>query len=402
MFATLRKSTTFALMKIAVITSTRADWGLLSPLAKELNERPYVDLSIVATNMHLDPSRGMTVNEIEADGFRVDYRVDMSPESDSPLATALAMSRCSAGMADAFARLRPDMIVILGDRYEMLAVASAATVMGIPIAHISGGEITEGAFDDNIRHAISKLSSLHFATTDEHRQRLIAMGEQPELVANAGALGVYNILNLKLMTKEELEKSLDFKFADQTFLVTYHPATNDPADPADRFADLLAALDRFPEARIIITYPNNDPRSRQIISMIEQYAAISADRVKAVPSLGRVRYLSALKFASAVIGNSSSGIVEVPSSGIPTVDIGIRQRGRTAAPSVIHCGDSTDEIHAAICKAISPEFKEFAATTLNPYENPNTAKIIADKITSVPASSLLPKRFYDIPHPYIS
>lgn len=383
--------------KIAIVTSTRADWGLLYPLAQLLKNDPRADLIIIATNMHLDPRLGMTVNELVSDGFMVDYRVEMTPEGDNPEQIALAMSRCTAGFADVFAKAKPDMIVILGDRYEMLAVASVATVMHIPIAHISGGEITEGAFDDNIRHAISKLSSLHFATTEQHRNRLIAMGEQPSTVVNAGALGVYNIKSTKLLSLSELEKSLGFAIQSPTLLVTYHPATNDTVDPLKRFSDLLAALDRFAECNVLFTYPNNDPQGMGIIDMIEKYAATNRSRVRVVPSLGRMRYLSALQFVDAVVGNSSSGVVEVPSAGIPTVNIGIRQRGRTAADSVIHCGDSADEIAGALSLALSAEWKKRCREISNPYANPRTAEIIAETLLSANPANLLPKRFYDMP-----
>lgn len=383
--------------KIAIVTSTRADWGLLSPVAQALKEQSEVDLAIIATNMHLDAARGMTVNEILADGFEVAARVDMTPTDDSPLAITEAMSRCLAGMGAAFAELKPDIIVILGDRYEMLAVASAATVMRIPIAHISGGEITEGAIDDNIRHAISKLSSLHFATTDTHRNRLIAMGEQPSTVVNAGALGVYNIANLKLLSLPELEKQLGFAIRRPAAIVTYHPATNDTeASPAERFSALLSALDRFPELSLIITYPNNDPRSEGLIAMIEDYARRNSGRVHAVPSLGRLRYLSALQSVDAVIGNSSSGVVEVPSAHIPTVDIGIRQHGRTASDSVIHCADDSDSISSAIGYALSAEGKNKASEAPNPYFNRSTVRLIVDKLLEADPPALLPKRFHDI------
>lgn len=383
--------------KIAIVTSTRADWGLLFPVARALKECAGVDLSIIATNMHLDATRGMTVYEIEADGFEVACRVEMTPADDSPRAVAEAMCRCLAGMARAFDELKPDIIVILGDRYEMLAVASAATIMHIPIAHISGGEITEGAIDDNIRHAISKLSSLHFATTNAHRNRLIAMGEQPSAVVNTGALGVYNIAHLNLLSKPELEAQLGFEIKRPAAIVTYHPATNDTeASPSERFAALLSALDRFPDLSLIMTYPNNDPHSEQLIGMIEGYARLNPERVHVVPSLGRLRYLSALHAVDLVIGNSSSGVVEVPSAHIPTVDIGIRQRGRTAADSVIHCTDDSDSIAAAIDRALSSEGKKQASEAENPYFNNSTVKLIVDKLLEAEPSALLPKRFHDI------
>lgn len=382
--------------KIAIVTSTRADWGLLSPVADALRAYDNVSIHIIATNMHLDPTRGMTVNEITADGFDVDCKVVMTPESDSPADTVRAAARCMSGMADALDSISPDILLILGDRYEILAAATAATLLRIPIAHISGGELTEGAFDDNIRHALSKLSSLHFATTENHRRRLIAMGEQPAAVINAGAIGVANILSIPLMTRNELEESLGFEFRSPALLVTFHPATNDPTDPATRFSALIEALDRFTEACIIITYPNNDPHAAELIRMIERYASVDPWRIHAIPSLGRKRYLSALRHVDAVVGNSSSGIVEVPSAGIPTVDIGCRQRGRTSAGSVIHCGDSATEIATAIHRALSAEMKEISRKTTNPYYRPDTVRIIADTLASVPVDNLLPKKFYDI------
>lgn len=385
--------------RIAIITSTRADWGLLQPVASRLRENKDVELIIVATNMHLDPQRGMTVGEIEADGFKVDYRVDMNVDNevlqpDSPLAASKSAARCLSGVAEVFDESRPDIALILGDRFEMLAVALGATLFNIPVAHISGGEITTGAFDDNIRHAISKLSSLHFATTETHRQRLISMGERPDRVFNVGALGVYNILNVPLLSREELEKSLGFGLSDNTLLVTYHPATNDTESPAKRFESLLSALDRF-DNRILFTYPNNDPRSQRIIELIQSYCAAHPDRAVAVPSLGRLRYLSALQFVRVVVGNSSSGIVEVPSAGIPTVDIGIRQNGRTCGPSVIHCGDSTDEISRALTVALSPDFRKTAASKVNPYRKNNTPDEIVATLLKTDYSTLIPKIFYD-------
>lgn len=382
--------------RIMIVTSTRADWGLLSPVARRLCDRKDVELLTVATNMHLDRVRGMTLNEIEADGITVDRTVAMTPDSTTPAALTHALALCLDSFASVFEDLKPDIMLILGDRYEMLAAASAATLFSVPIAHISGGEITEGAFDDNIRHALTKLSSLHFPTTDAHRRRILAMGENPDAVINAGALGVYNIMHEPRMSTGELEKSLGFKFSKPTLLVTFHPATADPTDPAIRFSALLNALDRFPEAKVIITYPNNDPRSETLIPMIENYAKKNIGRVLAIPSLGRHRYLSILKIVDAVVGNSSSGIVEVPSAGIPTVDVGIRQRGRTASGSVIHCGDSTEEIHRAIMTALSDSFRQVAQKAVNPYARPDTPDIIARTVATYPIEMLIPKKFNDI------
>lgn len=384
------------LRHIAIVTSTRADWGLLAPVAKALRERDDVRLSIIATNMHLDASRGMTVNEIEADGFRPAVLLPLMHETDSEVDTAVAMGRHLGDMAKVLAELRPDILLLLGDRFEMLAVASAAMMLHVPVAHISGGEITLGAIDDNIRHAISKLSSLHFATTEQHRRRLIAMGEEPDNVVNTGALGVWNMNHAPVMSREELERSIGFSLDGRVLLVTYHPATNDAESPAVRFKALLDALDRHADCRVIITYPNNDPNSASIIAMIEDYARRREGDVLAVPSLGALRYRSALHYVAAVVGNSSSGVVEVPSARVPVVDIGIRQMGRTASEAVIHCADDVDSIDVAITFALSPQGREKAKSTPNPYQHDDTVSLIVDRLLSVDPATLLPKRFYDV------
>lgn len=386
--------------KIAIITSTRADWGLLSPIAAELRRRDDVDLRIIATNMHLDPLYGATASEIEADGFTIDERVAMPAASgadDSPRSRCVGAAQCMAGMAEAFERLRPDMAVILGDRYEMLAAATAAAIMAIPIAHIAGGEISEGAIDDAMRHAITKLSALHLTATEPYRRRVIQMGEDPARVINTGAIGVYNIANTQLMTREELVESVGMTIDRDTLLVTYHPATLDQSiRPVEVFDNLLEALDRFPGCRVLATYPNNDADGRAIIERLNAWGARNQGRVKVIPSLGKRRYLSALKLVGAVVGNSSSGIVEVPSAGIPTVDIGPRQRSRIAAESVIHCGNSADEIADAIGLALSPEWRTRAAACRNPYEGADTLGSIVRAIAETPLETLRTKKFHDL------
>lgn len=381
--------------KICIVTSTRADWGLLSGIAKALQECETVDLQIIATNMHLDPRYGMTVNEIIDDGFTVNERVKMNAESDSPLDTALATAKCLSGIARALNRLKPHLLLLLGDRYEMLAVATAATIMRVPIAHIAGGEISEGAFDDNIRHALTKLSTLHFTATDAYRNRVISMGENPANVFNTGALGVYNIINEPVMPKAELEEFIGIDINSSTLLVTLHPATLDPAPVEERCQALLDALDGFISSHIVITYPNNDPAGQVIIRMINEYAARNPGRVAVVPSLGRRRYISMLHFVAAVVGNSSSGIVEVPTMRIPTVDIGIRQQGRIAASSVIHCEAETDSIHQAISFALSPAGKRLALETDNPYAKRDTVNRIVDILVNIRLNGLQSKRFVD-------
>lgn len=382
--------------KIAIATSTRADWGLLSPLARLLSDTPGVEISIIATNMHLDIRRGYTVDEIVSDGFEIAARIPMDFKDDSPKSAVKAMAQCVNRISDAFEQIKPDSLIILGDRYEMLAIASAATVMRIPIIHIAGGEISEGAIDDNIRHAITKLSSLHLTATEPYRRRVIAMGEQPERVINTGALGVHNIMSLSLMNKETLEKSIGFSFDSPTLLITIHPATADDTPVETAPTALFEALDRFHEVKAIVTYPNNDSRGGRIIEIIDKYAAENTEKIKVIPSLGRLRYLSALQFVKAVVGNSSSGIVEVPSMKIPTVNIGPRQNGRIAADSVINCNETVDDIERAIRFALSEDGQKIAKNTSNPYYKPDTLRVMADAILSVPVEKLRVKRFYDI------
>ncbi len=388
--------------KIAVVTTCRADWGLLHGVVKELNKRPDAEACVIATNMHLDSRFGNTANEIEADGIKIAARVPMTDPGarTTPEATTAAAARCLAGMGEAFGHLSPDMVLILGDRFEMLPVATAATIFRVPIAHIAGGEISEGAFDDNIRHALTKLSALHFTATEDYRRRVIQMGEMPERVFNYGAPGVENLMQLPdEASLAELEEFTGITINSSTLLVTYHPATLDTgATPAERCRALLEALDSFPDNTILFTYPNNDPGGTEIINLIERYVADNPDRCAVVPSLGRRRYLSMLRHIGAVVGNSSSGIVEVPSAGIPTVDIGIRQRGRTASASVIHCGDTTKDIVRAIRFALSDEGRHLAAMAENPYFRHATAFNIANTLATFPLGSLCGKRFYDLPH----
>ncbi len=369
---------------VAIITGTRADWGLLSPIAAALSRRPDCDVRIVATNMHLDPRFGNTAADIEADGFTIAARVPLTPASDSAVDTAEAMGSCLSGMARALNEIMPDIAVILGDRYEMLAAASAATLLRIPIAHLHGGEVSEGAFDNRIRHAITQLSSLHLTSTEPYRRRVIALGMDPATVVNTGAIGVYNMLHVPVMSRQELIDSLGgWDPGDNCLLVTLHPATADSTiDSAGQARAMFAALDRFHQLRVLITYPNNDPDHEAIIKAISEYAERWGDRVKVVPNLGCRRYLSALHYMKAVVGNSSSGIIEAPSAGIPTVDIGSRQRGRIAAESVVHTGPTADSIAAGIAKALSPEMHRFAAECDNPYEQPDTLQRIVEAIAT--------------------
>lgn len=388
-----------ATRKICIVTGTRAEWGLLSPIARELQLLPEVELQIVVTNMHLDPRYGYTVEEITTQGFTVNAKVEIHDSSadDSDASKVKAMARCCEGMVDALSALSPDIIVILGDRYEMLAVASTAMMLGIPIAHLHGGEITLGAVDNSIRHAITKMSSLHLASTEAYRQRIIQMGELPERVINTGAIGVHNALKTPVMPLEQLAESIGFTPDRRTILLTYHPATLDNESPTKRFKAITDAIERLPnDIKVLITYPNNDARGLEIIRCIEGYKAANPYRVFVIPSLGMRRYISALHYVGAVVGNSSSGIIEVPSTGIPTVDIGIRQQGRDASKSVIHCGDTADEIFSALQLAFSSEFQDFSKTVHNPYFKPDTLQIIVDALTKTDITANEIKQFYDL------
>lgn len=380
--------------KICVVTGSRAEYGILRNLIAAIQQDPELNLQLIATNQHLSKRQGETFREIERDGFTIDYKVYMADDeaADNAHFTVESISRGVAGFADAFDTLKPDMLLILGDRYEMLAVASAALIYKIPIAHLHGGEITEGAFDDAIRHAITKMSHLHFTSTESYRNRVIQLGEQPERVFNVGALGVENIMKTSFMSKEEIEQSLNFQLTDKCFLCTYHPVTLSDMSSERQILNLLEALDGYKDYHMIFTYSNSDTNSQIIIQRIQEYVDNHADRCMFIPSLGQRRYFSVLRQVTAVLGNSSSGIIEVPSFCIPTLNIGDRQKGRIAADSVIHCGYSTEEIKAGLAKVTSYGHKPIG----NPYYKEGTCQSILDIIKTYPLENLVQKHFYDI------
>ena len=317
--------------------------------------------------------------------------------SDTPNATAKSVGLATIGFADAYEDLRPDLLVVLGDRFEILAAVSTALFYKIPVAHLHGGEITEGAYDDCIRHAITKMSHLHFTSTEAYRQRVIQLGEQPDRVFNVGAIGVENIKRVPLMTKEELEESIRFDLGEKSLLVTYHPVTLENHTAESQCRNLLEALDEFPDYKVIFTLPNSDTDGRVIIRLINEYVSLHPERCMSIPSLGLRRYLSALRYVSAVVGNSSSGIIEVPSFGIPTLDIGDRQKGRMAAESVWHCGTRKEEIMKGLKVVLSDAFRRKAKVCINPYDKTDTVKNIFKVISSYPLDRLRQKKFYDIP-----
>lgn len=377
-----------------MVTGSRAEYGILRSLMSAIKDDPALTLQVIATNQHLSKLQGETYKEIERDGFTIDYKVYMAEDDapDNANTTAKAISRGVSGFADAFDALKPDMLLILGDRYEMLAVASTALIYKIPIAHLHGGEITEGAFDDAIRHAITKMSHLHFTSTEVYRKRVIQLGEQPDRVFNVGALGVENVMKTDFMSKEEIEQSLDFLISDKCFLCTYHPVTLSDMSSEEQVMNLLHALDNYKDYHIIFTYSNSDTNSQIIIKRIQEYVDKNQSRCMFIPSLGQRRYFSALKYMTAVIGNSSSGIIEVPSFGIPTLDIGDRQKGRIAAESIIHCGYSTEEIEEGLRKVTT-----YSSSNINnPYYQEGTCDAILKVIKSYPLDNIIQKHFYDI------
>ena len=384
--------------KICFITGTRAEYGLLSRLMKMIQDDQGTQLQIIATNMHLSPRFGNTYQEIEADGFTIDKKVPIIDEDapDNANSTLKSMASALSGFADAYEELKPDMVLVLGDRYEILAAATAALIERIPIAHLHGGEITEGAYDDAIRHSITKMSHLHFTSTEQYRQRVIQLGEQPERVFNVGAIGVENIKKLPLLSKEEIEKDIQFKIDENTILVTYHPVTLGKHTAEQDINDFLAALEERPELRIIFTMPNSDTGGQAITDAINAFVEKHYDRACAFKSLGVKRYLSVMRQVAAVVGNSSSGLLEVPSFGIPTLNIGDRQNGRIACESVYHCETDKESVMNGLNKVLSAEFREFVNTVHNPYDKENTAQTIFNVIKDCPLEGLIRKKFNDI------
>lgn len=383
--------------KICVITGTRAEYGLLKPLMEKIYNDDDLQLQLVVTGMHLSPEFGLTYKEIEKDGFNIDDKIEILLSSDTPVSISKSMGLAMISFSESFNRLKPDLVVVLGDRYELFAAVSAAIVAKIPVAHLHGGETTEGAIDEAFRHSITKMSYLHFTSTEKYRKRVIQLGEDPKRVFNVGAIGVENIKNLPLLSKEELEKQIDFFINDKTILVTFHPVTLENQTSAQQFAELLHALDELNDLRIIFTKANSDTDGRVINQMIDDYVAKNKGRAKAFVSLGQLRYLSAMKYVAAVVGNSSSGILEAPSIPVATVNIGDRQKGRIKAESVIDCETKSEEIVKAIRIALSDDFQEKVKTVKSPYGDGNVSDKIIKHIKSFLNKPLdLKKTFYDI------
>lgn len=383
--------------KICVITGTRAEYGLLRWVMQGIKDDPELTLQVIATGMHLSPEFGLTYREIEQDGFQIDRKVEMLTSSDTPVGIAKSMGLGLIGFADALNELQPDLIVVLGDRFEIFTAVSAALVACIPVAHLHGGETTEGAFDEAFRHSITKMSHLHFVAAEEYRQRVIQLGEQPERVFLVGGLGIDNIKRLKLLGRAELETSFDFKLAQKNLLITFHPVTLEKATAADQMAELLAALAELKDTQLIFTMPNADTDGRVLIKMVEQFVAQHSN-ARAYTSLGQLRYLSCIAHVDGVVGNSSSGLAEVPSFKKGTINIGDRQRGRLQAASVINCEPTRQSIKTAIGKLYNIDFKASLNVIRNPYGEGGASEKVVETIKHYAIDGIAKKVFYDLPN----
>lgn len=382
--------------RICVVTGTRAEYGLLYWLMKEIEADPTLELQLIVTGTHLEPRFGNTVDVIEADGFRIDARVPLGLDDDTPAGITKATGIAVTGVGQALAELAPDIVVVLGDRYEILAAAMAAALSRVPIAHIHGGEVTEGAIDDAMRHAITKLAALHFAAAEPYRQRIVQMGEDPARAHTVGAIGLDNIARLELMDAAALGQDIGLDLSGGYFLVTYHPATLAATVPAAAAQALADALDGFPDHKVIVTGVNADPGNAAIRGVFERFAGNNPGRVHAVESMGQLRYLSAMKHCAAVVGNSSSGLVEAPSLGVPTVNIGERQKGRLRATSVLDCAETEADITAALGTALSDPHREQAHRTVSPFGTPGVSKRICGILRNASLDGILMKRFVDL------
>ncbi|ABU69673.1 MULTISPECIES: UDP-N-acetylglucosamine 2-epimerase [Vibrio] len=383
--------------KICVVTATRAEYGLLKCLLEDIENDPELELQIISTGSHLSPEFGLTNQQILDDGFCVNKKIEILLSSDTPIGVSKSMGLAQISFAEAFDELQSDIVVVLGDRYELIPIVSAANIARIPVAHLSGGELTEGAIDELIRHAVTKLSHLHFTAMDEYSTRVIQMGELPERVFTVGEVGLDNLLRMQLMSKEEFENSIDCKLKAKNLLFTYHPETTQDVEEVERdFSEILSGFDNLNDTLIIFTKANADVGGRLINKMIDAYVAENSDKAIAFTSLGQLRYLSALQYVDAVVGNSSSGIVEAPSFKLATINIGDRQKGRVRANSTLDVAVSATEISSALDQVYSGAFKESLLQTVNPYGQGNSSKKVVDVLKAVDFSSLKTKPFYDV------
>ena len=381
--------------KICVVTGTRAEYGLLYWLLKEIEADKDLELQLIATGMHLSPEFGLTYQTIEKE-FKINKKIEMLLSSDTSVGISKSMGLAQISFAESYDELKPDIVIVLGDRYEIFSATSAAMIARIPIAHIHGGEKTEGAFDESIRHSITKMSHLHFTATEEYKNRVIQLGEDPSRVFNVGGMGIENIKRLKLLSKDEFEKSIEFKLNIKNILVTFHPVTLENSTAKEQFQQLLDAIDELEDTNIIFTKANSDTDGRVINQMIDDYVTKNSNKSIVFTSLGQLRYLSALQYVDAVVGNSSSGLAEAPSFKIGTINIGDRQKGRIKAFSVIDCEPNKDSILKSFEKLYSKEFQETLKTTINPYGNGCASKKIVEILKNVDLKNILKKSFYDL------
>lgn len=381
--------------KICVVTGTRAEYGLLYWLLKEIEADKDLELQVIVTGMHLSPEFGLTYKEIEKE-FSVNKKIEMLLSSDTSVGISKSMGLAQISFAESYDELKPDIVIVLGDRYEIFSATSAAMIARIPIAHIHGGETTEGAFDESIRHSITKMSHLHFTATEEYKNRVIQLGENPSRVFNVGGMGIENIKRLKLLTKDEFEKSIEFKLNIKNILVTFHPVTLENSTAKEQFQQLLDAIDELEDTNIIFTKANSDTDGRVINQMIDEYVTKNSHKSIVFTSLGQLRYLSALQYVDAVVGNSSSGLAEAPSFRIGTINIGDRQKGRIKASSVIDCEPNKDSILNSFEKLYSKEFQETLKTITNPYGDGYASKKIVEILKNVDLKNILKKSFYDL------
>lgn len=381
--------------KICIVTGSRAEYGLLYWLMKEIEKDPDLELQIIVTGMHLSPEFGLTYKEIEKE-FTITKKIEMLLSSDTAIGISKSMGLAQISFAESFEELKPDLLIVLGDRFEIFSAVSTAMIARLPIAHLHGGETTEGAYDESIRHSITKMSHLHFTAAEEYRRRVIQLGEHPDRVYNVGGMGIENIKRLTLLNKEAFEESIDFKLGEKNILVTFHPATLENCTAESQFHELLAAVGSLENTHIIFTKANSDTDGRIINQMIDQFVFKNSNKSIAFTSLGQLRYLSALQFMDAIVGNSSSGLLEAPSFKIGTINIGDRQLGRLKAQSVIDCLPIKESILNAFEELYSDEFQRHLPNIQNPYGNGMASKQIIKIIKKIESSNILKKSFYNI------
>ena len=383
---------------ICVITGSRAEYGLLYWLLKEIQNDSKLNLQIIVTGMHLSSEFGSTWQQIEADGFQINRKIEMLLSSDTAVGITKSVGLGMIGFSEAFLELEPDITVVLGDRFEIFSAAGAAMLANLPIAHLHGGELTEGAYDDAIRHSITKMAQFHFTAAEEYRKRVIQLGEAPDRVFNVGGLGIDNIKKMKLLSKKQFEEDIEFLLKDKNVLVTFHPVTREKNTAAHQMTELLNALNILKDTGIIFTNPNADTGGRIISQLIKKFVKANPERSIFFNNMGQLKYLSALKYVDAVVGNSSSGLIEAPSFKIGTLNIGDRQKGRITADSVINCNPDKTSILNSIEVLFSTKFKEKLRTVENPYGNGGASEMIKDILKRVNLDGAAKKIFFDLPH----